>query len=137
MSKLRGMKELNITSLIDVMFILVIFFMVSSTLVVHPGMRVKVPEAKNAKSLKQDKFVVYVDQDNFIYLNENKVDKLLLKNSIVSGIAKGIPPQITVKADKTVDYGEIITVIDICKEAGIKDISFAAKKSVEINYQEK
>ncbi len=132
--KLRTMKGLDITSLIDVMFILVIFFMVSSTLVVHPGMRVKVPDAKNSKKLAQDKMVVYVDKDNLVYLNDKKVEKLDLRNEVKYKVDNGAAPHITVKADKEVNYGEIISVIDICKEAGIQDISFSTNKVDRINY---
>ncbi|MBP7652369.1 biopolymer transporter ExbD [Candidatus Dependentiae bacterium] len=134
-TKLKSMKDLNITSLIDVMFILVIFFMVSSTLVVHPGMRVKMPEAKNSKTVQQHEMTVYVDENNIIYFNNDKVDKTGLKNKIFSNIENGGKPQITVKADKKVNYEIIIQVIDIAKESGVQDISFAAKKTDKINYE--
>jgi len=129
------MRDLNITSLIDVMFILVIFFMVSSTLVVHPGMRVKVPDAKNGQTVQQQKLTAYIDENNNIYLNSEKVDKLQLKSNIAQYIANGGTPHITIKADKSVNYGNIVQVIDISKEAGIQDISFATKKIDNINYE--
>ncbi|HPN29791.1 MAG TPA: biopolymer transporter ExbD [bacterium] len=134
-TKLKSMRDLNITSLIDVMFILVIFFMVSSTLVVHPGMRVKMPEAKNSKTIQTQDMTVYIDENNIIYLNSDKVDKTGLKNQIYSNIQNGGKPQITVKADKKVNYEIIIQVIDIAKESGVKDISFAATKTDKIKYE--
>jgi len=134
-SKLRGVKEINIAPLIDIIFILVIFFMVTSTLIVHSGMKVKLPQAKNSKTVKQLKLVVYVDKDNKIFLNEEEVHKIKLKILIKEHIAKGGEPQISVKADKQVDYGEIIKVIDIAKDGGIEDISFAIEKKDSIDYE--
>jgi biopolymer transport protein ExbD len=109
--------------------------MVSSTLIVHSGMKVKLPSAKNTGSVKQEKLIVYIDDKNNVYLNKIKVSKKELSSKIMENLKKGGKPFVTVKADKKVQYENIINIIDICKDSGIKDISFATNKQKNVNYE--
>lgn len=119
---------INVAPLIDVIFILVIFFMVSSTLIIHKGMLVKLPKAKNVKSVTQAKLVVYITKEGNIFVNEDEISLVDLKSKIAEFIKLTNKRDVTIKADKEIIYGEVIKVIDICKEAGILNISFTTKK---------
>ena len=59
---------LNMTSLIDVLFILIIFFTVSSTFLEQPGIELKLPEAKSSEGHTAQKIIIYVDKDKNVFL---------------------------------------------------------------------
>jgi biopolymer transport protein ExbD len=125
--KKHQLSGINVAPLIDVIFILVIFFMVSSTLIVHPGMIVNIPEAKTSEMLQKSHLVIYITKDNELFVNEEEV---LFENlfDVVSGFIMATGNRdVTVNADSEIFYGEMIRVIDVCKEAGIENISFTTK----------
>lgn len=132
--RVRVLTNLNVTPLIDIMFMQIIFFMVSSTLVVHHGMLVKLPEAKNAKLTKESKLVVYITKDDKLYVNKDEISPEYLKERIQEFIINTGKKDVTIKSDKEVVYGKIIKIIDICKESGILNISFTTKKVENIEY---
>ena len=77
--------HLNIAPLIDVVFLLLIFFMLSSHFVTQPGIKITLPTAVTAKRHPEEDIIVYITKDNQIYLNEepiildNLLDTLSLK----------------------------------------------------------
>lgn len=126
--KKHQLSGINVAPLIDVIFILVIFFMVSSTLIIHPGMIVNIPEAKTSEMLPQTRLVIYITKENELFVNEDQIVLDDLFNVVSSFIAQTGNRDVTINADSEIFYGEMIRVIDVCKEAGIQNISFTTKK---------
>jgi len=73
---------LNITSLIDVLFLLLIFLMVSTTFLEQPGIKLELPEAQSAAVIEQKEFVLLVNKEGTIFLNETEVDIEKLEEKI-------------------------------------------------------
>ena len=71
--KNKSKVSLNMTSLIDVLFILIIFFIVSSTFLEQPGIELKLPEANTSEGHTAQKVIVYVDRDKNVFLNDKIV----------------------------------------------------------------
>ena len=113
---------LNMTSLIDVLFILIIFFAVSSTFLEQPGIELELPEAESAESYTTQKVILYIDKYNNLFLN----DRLITVNSVIKEIKKlgELSPEnaIVLKADKQVQHGQIIEIMDILRKNGIYKI---------------
>jgi hypothetical protein len=65
---------LNVTSLIDVLFLLLIFFMISTTFLSQPAIKLELPEAEHSEAVRQTPLVVHVDQDGRIYLNDEPIE---------------------------------------------------------------
>ncbi|KAA3609788.1 MAG: biopolymer transporter ExbD [Calditrichaeota bacterium] len=107
---------LNLTSLIDVLFILIIFFAVSSTFLEQPGIELKLPEAESSESFTTQKIILYIDKDNNLFLN----DQLISENTMISEINNlgklTEEGSIVLKADKEVDHGEIIKIMDMLRK---------------------
>ena len=62
---------LNITSLVDVLFILIIFFTISSTFLEQPGLKLELPKAQSSETQKVDKAVLYIDESaNLFFMNQ-------------------------------------------------------------------
>lgn len=64
---------INITSLIDVLFLLLIFMMVSSTFIEQPGIKLDLPETTDAPSVKRSEYILSVTGDGELYLNDKSV----------------------------------------------------------------
>ncbi len=107
---------LNLTSLIDVLFILIIFFAVSSTFLEQPGIELKLPEAESSESYTTQKIILYIDKENNLFLN----DHLITENTMIEEI-KNLGKikeegSIVLKADTQVDHGEIIKIMDMLRK---------------------
>ena len=122
---------INITSLIDVLFLLLIFFMISSTFLEQPGMKLELPEAKSFEIQEQKELVLHITPAGDIYLGEKAIviDSLLfyLKEEIT--LEENRP--LILKADKLVPHGQVVEVMDIAKQAGIKKLVVATKMKGE------
>jgi len=108
---------LNLTSLIDVLFILIIFFAVSSTFLEQPGIEIKLPDAESSESFTTQKIILYVDKNNNLFLN----DQLITINTMIGEIQKlgeiSKENSIVLKADEEVSHGEIIRIMDILRKS--------------------
>lgn len=119
---------INLTSLIDVLFILIIFFTVSSTFLEQPGIELKLPEAKSSKGHTVQKTVIYIDKDENIFLN----DKLVTIHNLTTEVEKLTDIQkdksIVLKADSKVAHGMIIGIMDELRQHGIYKIVVSTVK---------
>jgi biopolymer transport protein ExbD len=68
----------NVTSFIDVLFVLLLFFMVSTTFVNQPAMSLDLPRAVHSQGTRQPPIIVYIDKNGLIHLNDEPVDDSLL-----------------------------------------------------------
>jgi len=118
----RGKKRsvlINLTSLIDVLFLLLIFFMVSTTFLSQPAINLELPSAQYAEPVKQTPVVVHVDQFGRIYLNDEPTEAALLGEALVKRLATSTEKAVVLKADSRVSHGVVIGVLDIVKGAGV------------------
>lgn len=127
-STVRSKKlTLNLTSLIDVLFILIIFFAVSSTFLEQPGIEIELPKAESSESFTTQKVILYIDKNNNLFLN----DQLISISSVVEEIKKlgelSEGSSIVLKADTDVDHGKIIQIMDILRNSKIYKIVISTK----------
>ena len=118
---------INITSLIDVLFLLLIFFIVSSTFLEQPGMKLDLPKTTVQEALRMEGYTLFVMSDGSLYLNEEAVnlDKLPDRLKDIAPIVeeKGL----ILKADESVRYGLVVEVMDIAKQSGIVKLVVATQ----------
>lgn len=120
--------SLNLTSLIDVLFILIIFFTVSSTFLEQPGIELTLPEAKSSEGHTAQKVIIYVDKDKNIFLNDNIVSMNNLTTEVkkMAGLQKD--KSIILKADSGVTHGLVIKIMDLLRQQGIYKIVISTTK---------
>ena len=122
---------INITSLIDVLFLLLIFFMVSSTFVERPGMKLDLPKAKQREAVRMEGVTLFLTSDESIFLNEEPVELKTLESRLKS-IAPEIEEEgIVLQADETIRYGLVVEVMDMIKESGITKMVVATEVKEE------
>jgi biopolymer transport protein ExbD len=111
---------LNVTSLIDVLFLLLIFFMISTTFLSTPAIKLELPKAKHADAVRQNPLVVYVNPDGSVYLNDEPVDMALLAAALKGKLDENEDKAVILKADSRVSHGAVVEVMDIVKGAGAR-----------------
>ncbi len=118
-SKKTKKLALNMTSLIDVLFILIIFFAVSSTFLEQPGIELTLPNAESSDNYTTQKIILYIDKDDNLFLN----DRMISTNVMIDEIKKlgtlSKDRNIVLKADTKAEHGEVIKVMDILRKNGI------------------
>ena len=111
---------LNVTSLIDVLFLLLIFFMISTTFLSTPAIKLELPEAKHADAVRQQPLVVYVDEDGTLYLNDEPINAARLPAALKDKLMENDDKAVILKADSRVSHGSVVEIMDIVKGAGAR-----------------
>lgn len=118
---------INVTSLIDVMFLLLIFFMVSSTFKLQPAIELTLPRSATAETVAATPAVVYLDGAGNLYLNERAVGRDELRNRLRERLAATDDDRIVLRADEHAEHGAVVGLIDLIKESGFRRVSLAAR----------
>lgn len=119
--------SLQLTPLVDVIFLLLIFFMVSTAFIDFTRrLDIQLPEAKAAQVVEKVKsFVIEMGLDKKIHLNGKLVTMESLETQIKSEMKTAARGSAIIKADKRLPYGNVVKVLGIVKDAKIRDIGIA------------
>ena len=120
--KSKRRASLDISPLLDVVFLLLIFFLVTTTFVSDAGMDLELPESTTAVPSEMAPTVVSVSEDGGIRFDGNSVSVEELQAAIAA-LADEERQRVTVRADSRVDYGVIIRIIDALRNAGVNGVS--------------
>jgi biopolymer transport protein ExbD len=123
----RTAGELNIAPLIDMVFILLIFFLVNTSFVKETGIDISRPTASTAVSKPKATILVAVDQNNRIFLEHREIDVRAVRANVERALAENPEGAVVVVADKASNTGTAIMVMDGCRMAGAKNVSLAAR----------
>ena len=102
----------NMSSMTDIVFLLLIFFMLTSTLVSPNALKLLLPNSKS-KTLEKQTISVSINKDLDFYINENLVIESNLENELKQVLSQQQEPAIILHADKTVDIEHVVKVMDI------------------------
>ncbi len=102
----------NMSSMTDIVFLLLIFFMLTSTLVSPNALKLLLPNSKS-KTLEKQTISVSINKDLNFYINENQVIESNLENELKQVLSQQQEPAIILHADKTVDIEHVVKVMDI------------------------
>ena len=115
--------ELNIAPLIDVVFQLLLFFVLTTSYVTNPGIEVALPKAASAVPVQKEHIELYITKDNAVYCNNEKVTMGSLRKRLEN--MPSLSKTVILKADKSVELGMVVQVIDVVKQTNIKDLVIA------------
>ena len=113
---------INIASLVDVLFLLLIFFMVTSAFVEQPNIKLELPATRHSGVSKIDKTVLTISRDGQLFLQDRPVDKINLEKELRRIILDTGDEVLVLKADKMVPYGDVVDVMDDAKGAGFRKV---------------
>lgn len=119
---------LNITPLIDVLFILIIFFAVSSTFLEQPGIKLALPEAKKTDLQKIEKAVLFVTADKKILFRDKEISIENLGPMLKDAMDQSLDHALIVNADKQVTHGFVVQIMDIARQNGVAKLVIATEQ---------
>ena len=143
----RKQKDVGIEMgpLMDIVFILLIFFVVTSSFTRETGVDVTKPQAQSASQLEKENLLIAITREGTIHMNERQVDLASLQDILKQSLAKApdreavviadkesetgvlVDREAVVIADKESETGVLVQVIDMCNLAGVKKVSIAAQ----------
>lgn len=106
---------INITPLIDVMFLLLIFFMVSSTFKQDLGIDITLPQAESGSTQQVTSYQITVDREGQTYFAGEKVNEEALRRKLTEIVAADPDAPLVLRADDGADFGRVLRVIDIAR----------------------
>ena len=120
--------DLPLTPMIDIVFQLLIFFMVTAVFAITPGLDIKLPEADESEAPEKENLFIVIDEQGAMKLNHKTVTYASLKRELME--KRKIldnTTMIVIQADKNVFHGQVVRVMDISKAAGIIDLVVATE----------
>ncbi len=126
-SRLKHKAIIDLTSLIDLIFLLVAFFMVTSTLGSESSISVNLPKAVQSSEYKRGSLVVTIRDNNEIYIKDKKINKKNLLKEL-RRMKSSVRGSVIIRGDKKADYDIIIYVMDNLNQAGMPRFSLSTIK---------
>ena len=120
--------SIDIAPMLDMVFILLIFFIVTSSFVRETGIDVNKPKASSAQELARESILIGISREGTIHINEGQVDLRALRTILLRMVAEKPDRTAVIVADREAPSGKIVDVLDECNFAKVKKVSIAANK---------
>ena len=118
---------IDIAPLVDIVFLLLIFFMLSTSFELHPGLKVNLPETSTKEVKKEpESLKVVLTKTGTIYLNGKKVNVKTLQKKFAT--VKNKKTLVVIEADKFSYHGTVVSIMDIAKQNGLSNFAIATKQ---------
>ena len=112
-------EEINITPMLDVVFILLIFFIVTANFIKEPGLEVNRPDSETAEPTENAAILIAVGNAGEIYMDGRRIDKRQVKANVVRLLAENPQGSVVIQADEKATADTIMAVMDGAREAGV------------------
>ena len=116
---------LNMTPLIDVVLVLIVFFLMTTTFVLAPGIKVDLPPGSAMHRASESDAMVVVTQDGTVYYQNERVDLPTLQVALSQAQHQHPGLRLVIQADKSAQHGRVVEIMDIAKGAGIERLAIA------------
>lgn len=122
----HGLRQIDIAPMIDCVFLLLIFFMLTSSFTFQSGINVKLPKAVTSDVIKEENVIVTVTRENVIYFNGAVITLKELSKKLEGFDYKKQP--LLIRADRRASVGRVVDVWDLCRNLGIERIHIATNQ---------
>lgn len=119
-----------LTSLIDIVFMLLIYFLLTTNFLVEEGIDIKLPQARASAPQVTEEITIYVDKDGQAYIDSEMVPLDRLFSRLKHKIGNDRDRLVVVKADRSVILNHAVKVMDLAKAAGAARLSLATEKDL-------
>ena len=121
--------EINMTPMLDVVFIMLIFFIVTASFVKEAGIDVNKPAAATAVKKERGNILIAITDLGQIWIDKRPVDPRAVRANIERLHAENPKGSVVIQADENSKNGLLVTVMDAAREAGVYDVSLAATET--------
>jgi biopolymer transport protein ExbD len=122
--------QMPLTALIDIVFLLLIYFLLTTNFMVDEGIRVNLPRAKASSPQKEEVITIYVDREGRSFFQDRELSEGDLFEKLKAVIGGEDNRLVVVKADRKVVLDRAVKVMDIAKAAGAARLSLATEKDI-------
>lgn len=133
--RLKPNAVVDLIPMIDVVFQLVVFFMVSSTFVMTPGINLDLPQSTSSEPVVMTRLVVTVGSEDEIYLNRDKYDLQGLHRALQTlgeaGNGSDQVRSVVIEGDKDVSYDLMVRVLDVLRRNGYRGVNLRTREGVQ------
>ena len=128
----------DLTPMIDVVFLLLIFFMLSSSFVQVSGIPVVLPKAGASSNMSVDKLVVSIDKHNQLYFDDHLMDWDSMTEKLQACKVEWHANTVIIRADRGTEYGAVVKMMSLARSLGLNVYvaTVAADKTTEKNFQD-
>jgi biopolymer transport protein ExbD len=110
---------INVTPLVDITLVLLIIFMVTTSYIVNPAIKVDLPKAASGSDQTKTTLALTIAKDGIVYLNGERTTDAGIVAYIGGELPKNADLQAIIAADKVVAHGDVIHLIDLVKRSGV------------------
>ncbi len=122
----RPAAAIDVAPMMDMVFILLIFFVVTSTFTRETGVDISKPQASSAKELSRESVMVGISKQGTVHINESQVSLNGLRTLLKQIVAETPDRSVIIIADRDAPSGRIVDVLDECNLAKVKKVSVSA-----------
>ena len=123
----RAISDINVTPLVDVILVLLIIFMVTAPMMTQ-GVDVDLPQTTSKPiESQQERLVITINAKKEIFVNQEKVDPLLLRRHLERSKAARLNGEVLLRADRSVPYGFVVQTMAEIKNAGIEKLGMVTE----------
>ncbi len=119
--------EVNLTPMLDVVFIMLIFFIVTASFVKEAGIDISRPPAATAERKERGNILIAITENDQIWMDRRQVDPRALRANIERLHAENPQGSVVIQADKNSKNGLLVLVMDAARLAGVKSVALAAE----------
>ena len=129
LNKQREEPRLDMTPMVDVVFLLLIFFMISTTFVESPGISIKLPESSSQTIDREPKELkVYLSKEGDIYHGEKKISIDDFRGLLAEHQADAKQTTVLLLADQESRHGKVVILMDLARDAGFTKLAIATEQ---------
>jgi len=120
--------HLDIAPLVDVVLNLLLFFMLTSHLIEEPAIKIRLPDSRTAESMREISRTITITKNGELYFMDKRVDLKNLRVAIQDSLPEREKGFLRIKADKEVDVGLLVSVIDEVRLLDVKNFSIVTER---------
>ena len=119
--------EIDLTPMLDVVFILLIFFIVTSVFVTEAGIDVSKPEASTVEDTSGDLILIAVGPSGDIWIDGDQIDPRFIRSRFELRLADAPNSAVIIQADQSSNNEQVMLILEAAREANIDDVSISAE----------
>ncbi len=121
--------EIDLTPMLDIVFIMLIFFIVTSTFIKEPGVDIERPDAETTEKVKTVAVLIAITADNRIFIDKKEIDLRAVRGSVERMLAENPNGAIVIQADKDSEAGVMMKVMESVRDAGAPATKISTNKT--------
>lgn len=120
--------ELNLTPLVDVVFLLLIFFMLTSTMIKPSAIEIALPSSSSSQSIDQKDIVISISPNDQYYLDGKEITKVDLESELKLVAQNNSKPNISLEVANNATAQQMVSAMDLLRNSGLENFAIATKK---------